>query len=124
MSNYIFNPLLKKKLQLDTSSSVSSVSIPEYSTDPSSPTAGDTWVLRTGGGTPTGGGLIIAFIGGGAPVPSVATGSSGGGATGGGDIVGFIGGGMPFASVGTPSSVSYQLSFKTIAGAIKRVTLG
>jgi len=47
--------------QLPAGDSISSgvATINEYTTDPSSPSAGDTWVLKTGAGSPIG--LLLAL---------------------------------------------------------------
>lgn len=121
MANYVFNPLIKKKLDLVAETNNATITIPQYNSDPASPTPEEVWVLKTGGGTPTGGGIISAFIGGSMPYPTV---SSGGGVTGGGDIIAFLGGGLPFPSKGTTGSSTYQLSYRTLEGTTKRVTLG
>ncbi len=68
--------------------------IPEYTSDPSNPRAGDAWVLKT---------------------------SSGGGGAGSGEPLGLL---LALTNAGASASVTtYQFSFETIAGDIKRVTI-
>lgn len=71
-------------------------SIPQLNSDPASPTSQSAWVLKTAGGGGTGGGVYKGTLGLGFPYLSK---SSGGG------------------------SATYQLSYRTIEGTTKRVSL-
>jgi hypothetical protein len=76
-----------------------SFSIPQVTTDPTSPETESAWVLKSGGGVSvTGGGQLNAIIGLAFPYISAGASSSGGAAT-------------------------YQLSYRTLDGTTKRVTL-
>ncbi len=64
MANYVFNPLLKKKLDLVGDSNSATVTIPQYNSDPASPVEEEVWVLKTGGGGSGSGeayGLLLAL---------------------------------------------------------------
>ncbi len=67
--------------------------IPEYSTDPSNSRAGDAWVLRS---------------------------TSGGGGAGAGQPIGLL---LALTNAGGTTSTTYQFSYYTQAGSIKRVTI-
>lgn len=81
-----FNPITAK---LDEVSS-----IPELSSDPSTPSAGDAWVLRQGSG-----------------------------GSGGGKLRMFMGLGFPYVSAGSGGSFTYKFSYQTTEGTTKRVTI-
>jgi hypothetical protein len=95
---YKFNAL-NGTLDLVSADTAGYGKIAEYTTDPTSPTANDVWVLRTDAGhTVTGGGKLRAFMGLGFPYISAGV-SSGGG------------------------SASYQLSYRTQANTTVRAIL-
>ena len=75
----------------------SGVSIPEYTSDPVSPANQSAWVLKQGGGTVTGGGKLNGILG--MATYLVSPGTAGGGA------------------------LTYQLSYRTLEGTTKRVTI-
>lgn len=70
--SYRFNPFTGNLDEVGSSSS-GSVSIPEYTSDPVSPSARDAWVLRTG--SMSGGGELMYMIGG---MPVLSSGTGGG----------------------------------------------
>ena len=82
-------------LDLTGSSGSGTTTIPEYTTDPVAPSFQDAWVLRSGGGG-VGGGVYKATLGLGFPYLSVG-----------------VGGG----------AYTYQFSYYTNEGTIKRVTI-
>jgi len=79
----IFNP--------SSGGSASGTTIPQLSSDPSSPAAQTAWVLRTGSG-----------------------------GSGGGKPIGLL---LSLTQPNTGGSFTYQLSYRTIEGTTKRVTL-
>lgn len=88
-----FNPTTG---QLDLVGGSGSSAIPELYSDPSSPASQSSWVLATDSPTSVGGGNLKAFSGLGFPIIQPA---------------------------GIIHNYSYQLSYKTKEGAIKRVSL-
>ena len=72
MARRKFNPLVRDYLDL-TGSGTGSGTIPQYTSDPVSPTAGQAWILRSG--SVSAGGDIMTFIGG---FPLVNPGGGGG----------------------------------------------
>ncbi len=94
MANYVFNPLLKKKLDLVGDSNNATVTIPQYNSDPASPVQEEVWVLKTGGS-----------------------------GSGGGEIKAFLGLSFPYLSIGSGGAATYQLSYRTKEGTTVRGTL-
>lgn len=94
MADYVFNPLLKKKLDLVGDSNNATVTIPQYNSDPASPIDEEVWVLKSGGG-----------------------------GSGGGEIKAFLGLSFPYLSTGGGGPTTYQLSYRTKEGTTVRTTL-
>lgn len=67
--------------------------VPELSTDPTSPVAGDLWVKKTGG------------------------------VSGGGEIKAFLGLGFPALSPGAGGTATYELCYKTVNDGTVKVSL-